>query len=125
MAWLNSNKHVDRLSMMDNKVGVTSPESIIQTLPSFEEYASLVTYPEEVKKTLGTPMEVEPLNKTKLEEVGLNCNHNTLLSSMKVPSFDKPKLQPQHLPNFLPLDASLGTKGGLRTPIKPQNRWEL
>ncbi|GKC94374.1 hypothetical protein Tco_1159816 [Tanacetum coccineum] len=28
----------------------------------------LVTYPEEVEKTLGTPIEVEPLNETKLEE---------------------------------------------------------
>nr|GEW12209.1 RNA-directed DNA polymerase, eukaryota, reverse transcriptase zinc-binding domain protein [Tanacetum cinerariifolium] len=39
------------------------------TLPSFEEYTPPVTYPEEVEKTLGTPIEVEPLNKTKLEEV--------------------------------------------------------
>ncbi|GKF61976.1 hypothetical protein Tco_0182030, partial [Tanacetum coccineum] len=71
-------------------LGVTIPESTIQTLLSFEEYTSPVTYPEEVEKTLGTPIEVETLNKTKLEEVGLNCNHNTPLSSREVPSFDKP-----------------------------------
>ncbi|GJZ18272.1 zinc finger, CCHC-type containing protein, partial [Tanacetum coccineum] len=49
-----------------------SPQSTPQDLPPFEEYTPLVTYPEEVGKTLGTPIEVEPLNETKLEEVGLN-----------------------------------------------------
>ncbi|GJW21918.1 hypothetical protein Tco_0032540 [Tanacetum coccineum] len=81
MAWLDYDEHVDSLSTMDNEVGVTSPESTIQTLLSFEEYTRLVTYPEEIEKTLGTPIEVEPLNETKLEEVGLNCNHNTPFSS--------------------------------------------
>ncbi|GKE41537.1 hypothetical protein Tco_1468821, partial [Tanacetum coccineum] len=94
MSWLDYDEHVDCLSMMDNEVGVTSLENTTQTLPSFEEYTLPVTYPEEVEKTLGTPIEVEPLNKTKLEEVGLNCNHNTPLSSREVPSFDGPKPQP-------------------------------
>ncbi|GJV21918.1 hypothetical protein Tco_1370938 [Tanacetum coccineum] len=116
MAWLNYDEHVDSLSTMDNEVGVTSPESTIQTLPSFEEYTPPVTYPEEVEKTLGTPIEVEPLNKTKLEEVGLNCNHKTPLSSREVPSFDKPEPQPQPLPNCPPLDESLGTERGLKPP---------
>ncbi|GJV46038.1 hypothetical protein Tco_1430574 [Tanacetum coccineum] len=94
MAWLNYDEHVDSLSMMDNEVGVTRPESTTQTLPSFEEYTPPVTYLEEVEKTLGTPIEVEHLNKTKLEEVSLNCNHNTPLSSREVPSFNGPKPQP-------------------------------
>nr|GEW44046.1 ribonuclease H-like domain-containing protein [Tanacetum cinerariifolium] len=59
----------DSLSTMDNEVGVTTPESTTQTLPLFEEYKPPVTYPEEVEKTLGTPIEVEILNETKLEEV--------------------------------------------------------
>ncbi|GKC99672.1 hypothetical protein Tco_1169947, partial [Tanacetum coccineum] len=67
MVWLDYDEHVDSLSTMDNEVGVTSPESTTQTLPSFEEYTPPVTYPEEVEKTLGTPIEVEPLNETKLE----------------------------------------------------------
>ncbi|GJW70589.1 putative reverse transcriptase domain-containing protein [Tanacetum coccineum] len=71
--------------------------------------------------SLRTPIEVEPLNETKLEEVGLNCNHNTPLSFRKVPSFDKSEPQPQPLPNYPPLDASLGTKRGLKPPIKPQS----
>ncbi|GKE98919.1 hypothetical protein Tco_0022270 [Tanacetum coccineum] len=91
MAWLDYDEHVDSLSMMDNEVGVTSPKSTTQTLLSFEEYTPPVTYSEEVEKTLGTPIEVEPLNETKLEEVGLNCNHNTPLSSKEVPSFDGPE----------------------------------
>nr|GFC66394.1 hypothetical protein [Tanacetum cinerariifolium] len=46
MAWLDyDDEHVDSLSTMDNKVGVKSPESTTQTLPSFEEYTPLVTYP--------------------------------------------------------------------------------
>nr|GEX96859.1 ribonuclease H-like domain-containing protein [Tanacetum cinerariifolium] len=59
--------------MMDNEVGVTSPESTTQILTSFEEYTLPVTYLEEVEKTLGTLIEVEPLNKTKLEESILRC----------------------------------------------------
>ncbi|GJW00518.1 retrovirus-related pol polyprotein from transposon TNT 1-94 [Tanacetum coccineum] len=97
MAWLDYDEHVDSLSTMDNEVGVISPESTTQTLPSLEEYASLVTYPEEVEKILGTLIEVEPLNETKLEELGLNCNHNTSFSSREVPSFDG--LEPQPLLN--------------------------
>ncbi|GJZ28384.1 hypothetical protein Tco_0573031 [Tanacetum coccineum] len=94
MAWLDYDEHVDSLSTMDNKVGVTSLESTTQTLPLSEECTPPVTYPEEVEKTLGTPIEVEPLNETKLEEIGLNCNHNTPFSSREVPSFDGPEPQP-------------------------------
>nr|GEZ09085.1 hypothetical protein [Tanacetum cinerariifolium] len=68
MAWLDYDEHADSLSTMDNKVGVTSPESTTQTLPSFEEYTPPVTYPKEVEKTLGTLIEVEPLNETKLKK---------------------------------------------------------
>ncbi|GJX13346.1 hypothetical protein Tco_0205104 [Tanacetum coccineum] len=119
MAWLDYDEHVDSLSTMDNEVGVTSPESTTQTLPSFEEYTSPVTYPKEVEKTLGTPIEVEPLNETKPEEVGLNCNHNTPLSSREVPSFDGP--EPQPLLNSPSLDVSLGDVIGPVPPIKPHS----
>ncbi|GJZ60705.1 hypothetical protein Tco_0616521 [Tanacetum coccineum] len=119
MAWLDYDEHVDSLSTMDNEVGVTSPESTTQTLPSFEEYTPPVTYPEEVEKTLGTPIEVEPLNETKLEEVGLNCNHNTPFSSREVPSFDGP--EPQPLLNSPSLDVSLGDVIGPEPPIKPHS----
>ncbi|GJZ95259.1 hypothetical protein Tco_0667462 [Tanacetum coccineum] len=114
----NLNVQIVRDDMV--RVQIPSPESTIQALPSFEEYTPPVTYPEEVEKTLGTLVEVEPLNATKLEEVGLNCNHNTL-SSREVPSFDKPEPQPQPLPNCPPLYASLGTERGLKPPIKPQS----
>ncbi|GJU60177.1 hypothetical protein Tco_1237943 [Tanacetum coccineum] len=119
MAWLDYDEHVDSLCMMDNKVRVTSPESTTQTLPLFEEYTLPVTYSEEVEKTLGTPIEVEPLNETKLEEVGLNCNHNTPLSSREVPSFDGP--EPQPLLNSPSLYVSLGDVIGPEPPIKPHS----
>ncbi|GKD29530.1 hypothetical protein Tco_1240308, partial [Tanacetum coccineum] len=121
MAWLDYDEHVDSPSMMDNEVGVTSPESTTQTLPSFEEYTPPVTYPKEVKKTLGTSIEVEPLNETKLEEVGLNCNHNTPFSSREIPNFDEPETQPQPLLSFPSLDISLGEGIGLEPPIKPHS----
>nr|GEX20409.1 hypothetical protein [Tanacetum cinerariifolium] len=69
----------------------------------------------------GTTIEVESLKETNLEEVGLNCNHNTPLSSREVPSFDELEPQPQPLPNCPPLDASLRIKRGLKPPIKPQS----
>nr|GEX58406.1 hypothetical protein [Tanacetum cinerariifolium] len=119
MVWLDYDEHVDGLSTMDNEVGVTSPESTTQTLPSSEEYTPFMTYPEEGEKTLGTSIEVEPLNKTKLEEVGLNCNHNTPFSSREVPSFDGLKSQP--LLNSPSLDVSLGDVIGPELPIKPQS----
>ncbi|GJX74965.1 reverse transcriptase domain-containing protein [Tanacetum coccineum] len=67
-----------------DKVENSDPQSTPQVLPSFEEYTPPVTCPKEVEKTLGTPIEVEPLNETKLEKVGLNFNHNTPFSSRKV-----------------------------------------
>ncbi|GKD84098.1 hypothetical protein Tco_1350937 [Tanacetum coccineum] len=119
MTWLNYDEHVDSLSTMDNEVGVTSPESTTQTLLLFEEYTSPVTYPEEVEKTLGTPIEVEPLNETKLQEVGLNYNHNTPFSSREVPNFDRP--EPQPLLNSPSLDVILGDVISLEPPIKPHS----
>ncbi|GJS61481.1 hypothetical protein Tco_0656265 [Tanacetum coccineum] len=73
-------------------------------------------------KTLGTPIEVEPLDETQLVDLGLNtCNHDNRLSSREVLSFDKTKPQPQPLTNCPPLDISLGDKRGLKPPIKPHS----
>ncbi|GJY66295.1 hypothetical protein Tco_0468533 [Tanacetum coccineum] len=76
-----------------------------------------MTYLEELEMALGTPILVEPLNETKLEEVGLNYNHNTHFSSKEVPSFDRP--EPQPLLNNPSLDVSLGDVIGPEPPIKP------
>ncbi|GJT89498.1 hypothetical protein Tco_1078343 [Tanacetum coccineum] len=99
MAWLDDEPIRD-LNTMEDKVDNPSPQSTLQVLPSFE---------------------VEPLNKTKLEEVGLNCNHNNPLSSREDHNFDKPELQSQPSLNCPPLDASLGTERGFKPPIKPQS----
>ncbi|GKD81615.1 hypothetical protein Tco_1348454 [Tanacetum coccineum] len=98
-----------------DKVEILDP----QVLLSFEEYTPPVTCLEEVEETLGTLIEVEPLNKTKLEEVRLNCNHNTPLSSREISIFDESEPQPQPLPNCPSLDASLGNERGPKPPIKP------
>ncbi|GJW82202.1 hypothetical protein Tco_0146177 [Tanacetum coccineum] len=77
------------------------------------EYTPPVTYPEEVEKTLGIPVELEPLNETKLEEVGLHFNHNTPFSSREVPSFDGP--EPQPLFNSPSLDGMFDNDWGLES----------
>ncbi|GJX34991.1 hypothetical protein Tco_0246548 [Tanacetum coccineum] len=65
-------------------------------------------------------MEVEPLDETQLEDLGLNtCNHDIPLSSREVHSFDESEPQPKSLLNCPPLDISLRDKKGLEPPIKP------
>ncbi|GKA07862.1 hypothetical protein Tco_0687086 [Tanacetum coccineum] len=60
-----------------DKVENPDPQSTPQVLPLFEEYTPPVTYPKEVEETLGTPIAVEPLDETQLEDLGLNtCNHD-------------------------------------------------
>ncbi|GKD66391.1 hypothetical protein Tco_1308499 [Tanacetum coccineum] len=70
-----------------------------------------MTFSKEVEETIGIPMEVEPLDPTKLEDLGLNtCNHDIPLSSREVPSFDEPKPQPNPLPSCLSLDVIFDEK---------------
>ncbi|GKE01951.1 hypothetical protein Tco_1389934 [Tanacetum coccineum] len=94
--------------------------STLQVLPSFDEYTPPVTYTKEVEETLGTSMEVEPLDLTKLEDVGLN-NHSIPTSYKEFPIFDELEPQPQPLRNCPSLDASLGEKRGPKPPIKPHS----
>ncbi|GKE57948.1 hypothetical protein Tco_1497133 [Tanacetum coccineum] len=49
-----------------DKVENSDPQSTPQVLPSFKKYTPPVTCPKEVEDTLGTPIEVEPLDKTLL-----------------------------------------------------------
>ncbi|GJZ31726.1 hypothetical protein Tco_0576773 [Tanacetum coccineum] len=87
-----------------------------------EVYTPPVTYPDEVEEIIGIPMEVEPLEETQLEDLGLNtCNHNIPLSSREIPSFDEPEPQPNPLPNCPSLDVSLGEERGPEPPIKPHS----
>nr|GEV42514.1 hypothetical protein [Tanacetum cinerariifolium] len=55
-----------------DKVENPDPKSTLQVFPSFGEYAPPMTYPDEVEETIGTPIEVEPLDETQLEDLGLN-----------------------------------------------------
>ncbi|GJY38157.1 hypothetical protein Tco_0424521 [Tanacetum coccineum] len=73
----------------------------------------------EVEETLGTQIEVEPLDQTKIEDVGLDiCNHDIHLSSRKVSSFDEPEPQPQPLPSYPSLDESIREERGYDPPTK-------
>ncbi|GJT88237.1 hypothetical protein Tco_1069954 [Tanacetum coccineum] len=88
-----------------DKVNNLSSQSTPQVLSLFKEHTSAVTYPEEVEDTLGTPIEVEPLDQTQLEDIGVNtCNDDIPLSFREVPSFDELKPQPHPLPNCPSLD---------------------
>nr|GEV00423.1 hypothetical protein [Tanacetum cinerariifolium] len=101
-----------------DKVDNPSPQSTPQVLPSFEEYTPPVTHPKEVKEIIEIPMEVEPLDHIKLEDLGLNTNtHDLFLSYKGFPNVDEPG--PKHLPNFSPLDVNLGEKRGTDPPINP------
>jgi hypothetical protein len=96
---LVQNKHIGNLATMEDKVDNPTPQSTPQVLPSFEAHTPPMTYLEEVEETLGIPMEIEPLNQTQLEDIGLNtCSHNLTLSSREFPSVDEP--EPQSLHNF-------------------------
>ncbi|GKA11309.1 hypothetical protein Tco_0690742 [Tanacetum coccineum] len=102
MSWLDAcDEPIGDLDMMEDKVDNLSPQSTPQVLPSFKVYTPPVTYPKEVDETIGIPMEVELLDHTKLENLGLNtCSHDLFLSSREIPSVDEP--EPQLLPNFHP-----------------------
>ncbi|GJV54352.1 hypothetical protein Tco_1450093 [Tanacetum coccineum] len=96
--------------------GNTNFES--QAPPSFDLYTPPMTYSKKVEVTIEIPIEVEPLDHAKLEDLGLNtCSHDLFLSSKKVPSVDEP--EPQLLPNFPSLDVNLGDKRGTDSPINP------
>ncbi|GJT90837.1 hypothetical protein Tco_1079682 [Tanacetum coccineum] len=81
---------IGNLDKMGDEVENLSPQSTPQVLPAFEEYTPPVTYPEEVEETLGTSIEVDPLDQTKLKDVGLS-NHNIPLCSREIPSVDELK----------------------------------
>ncbi|GKE18337.1 hypothetical protein Tco_1425914 [Tanacetum coccineum] len=117
MAWLDD-ELIGDLDTMKDKVDNPSPQCTPQVLPSIELYTPPMTHPEEVEKTIGISMEVEPLDHMKLEDLGLNTNtHDLILSSKGFPSGDEP--EPQFLPNFSPVDVKLGDKRGTDPPINP------
>ncbi|GKD09515.1 hypothetical protein Tco_1189200, partial [Tanacetum coccineum] len=123
MSWLDAyDEPIGDLDMMKDKVDNPSPQSTPQVLPSFEVYTQPVTHPKEVEETIGIPTEVEPLDHTKLYDLGLNtCSHNLFLSSRELPSFDEPKPQPQPLPSYPSLDEILGEERGPNPLTKPHS----
>nr|GEV60283.1 hypothetical protein [Tanacetum cinerariifolium] len=77
-----------------------------------------MTYPKEVDGIIRIPIEVEPLDHMKLDDLGLNtCSHDLFPNSREFPSVDDP--EPQPLPNLPFLDVNLGDKRGTDPPINP------
>ncbi|GKB24744.1 hypothetical protein Tco_0864145 [Tanacetum coccineum] len=89
----------DEIRAKENKVKkIKKITSTSKVLLSFEENTPPVTYPDEVEEIIGIPIEVEPLDETPLEDLGLNTgNHDILLSLREIPSLDEPEPQPQQL----------------------------
>ncbi|GKC40825.1 hypothetical protein Tco_1053209, partial [Tanacetum coccineum] len=83
MAWLNDEPIRD-LGTMEDKVDNPSPQSTPQVLPSFEVYTLHVTHPEEVEETIGIPMEVEPLDHMKLEDLSFDTSTHDLFLIVEV-----------------------------------------
>ncbi|GJR95652.1 hypothetical protein Tco_0267826 [Tanacetum coccineum] len=108
-------------AISDETIAYPNAQIVGDDMVRVQEYTLPVTYPNEVEKTLGTPIEVEPLNETKVKEVGLNYNHNTPLSSREVPSFDEPDPQPQPFPRFSSLEVDLGEERDPEPTIKPHS----
>ncbi|GKE35786.1 hypothetical protein Tco_1455108 [Tanacetum coccineum] len=106
MSWLTYYEPIGDLGMMEDKVDNPSLQSTLQVLLSFEVYTPPVTYPEEVEETIGIPIEVEPLDYMKLEDLDLNTStHDLFLSSRGFPSVDES--EPQPLSNLPLLDVNL------------------
>nr|GEZ56786.1 hypothetical protein [Tanacetum cinerariifolium] len=96
------------------------PHSTPQVLLSFKKNTPSVTYLDEVEETIEIPMEVEPLNKTQPEDLGLNtCNHDIPLSFREIPSFDEPEPQLHPFPTFPSLKVDLGEEKDPKPPIRP------
>ncbi|GKC93560.1 hypothetical protein Tco_1159002 [Tanacetum coccineum] len=117
MAWLDD-EPIGDLDTMEDKVDNSSPQCTLQVLPSIELYTPPMTHLEEIEETIGIPMEVEPLDHMKLEDIGLNTNtHDLFFSSKGFPIVDEP--EPQLLPIFSLVDVNLVEKGGTDPPINP------
>ncbi|GKA57835.1 hypothetical protein Tco_0757023 [Tanacetum coccineum] len=77
-------------AISDETIANPNAQIVGDDMVRVQEYTLPVIYPEEVEETLGTPIEVDPFNKTQLKDLGLNaCNHDIPLSSWEVPSFNE------------------------------------
>ncbi|GKD49725.1 hypothetical protein Tco_1278701 [Tanacetum coccineum] len=117
-AWETIENFAQGQKEWDNPPNINSEQEI----ENLKETTPPVTHPEEVDETLETPIEVEPLDETQLEDLGMNTrNHDIPLSSREVPSSDEPEPQSQPLPSCPSLDVNLREKRGTDPPIKPHS----
>nr|GEY30994.1 ribonuclease H-like domain-containing protein [Tanacetum cinerariifolium] len=73
MTWLDD-EPIGDLDTMEDKANNPSPQSTSQVLLSFKVYTLPVTHPEEVEETIEIPIEVEPLDHIKREDLGLGIS---------------------------------------------------
>nr|GEU53317.1 hypothetical protein [Tanacetum cinerariifolium] len=100
MEWLDD-EPIGDLDTMKDKAKKSKPTKYPTSPPSFEVYTPPVTYRKDVEETIGIPVEIEPLDHMKLEDLGSNTNtHDLFLSFKGFFSVDEP--EPQLLPNFHP-----------------------
>ncbi|GJR35385.1 retrotransposon protein, putative, ty1-copia subclass [Tanacetum coccineum] len=78
-----------------DKVENPDPQSAPQVLPSFKENTPPTTYPDEVEEIIEIPIEVEPLDKTPLEDLSLNT-----YISLREERGPEPPIKPHSLDSF-------------------------
>ncbi|GJR12673.1 hypothetical protein Tco_0795325 [Tanacetum coccineum] len=114
--WKNPTSTICDQTIANLKDQLVGNDVVRVKIPSYMSWLDAYEEPLEVEETLGTPIEEEPLDQTKLEDVGLT-SHNISLSSGEVPSLDEPKPQPQPLPSCPSFDVSLENQRGPEPPI--------
>ncbi|GJX50338.1 hypothetical protein Tco_0277183 [Tanacetum coccineum] len=115
--WKNPTSTISDQTIKNLRDHLVGNEVVRVKIPKCKSWLDAYDEPIEVEETLGTSMEVEPLEETQLEDLGLNTyNHDIPLSSREVPIFDELEPQPQPLPNCPSLDASLGNERGPEPP---------
>ncbi|GJU70172.1 hypothetical protein Tco_1256431 [Tanacetum coccineum] len=121
--WKNPTSTISNQTIANLKAQLVENELVRVMVPKYMSW--LDAYDEHIgdmedkvdnPSTQRISMEVEPLDHTRLEDLGLStCSHDLFLSSRKIPSVDE--LEPQLLPNFSPLDVNLGNKRGTDPPM--------
>ncbi|GJX35251.1 hypothetical protein Tco_0246808 [Tanacetum coccineum] len=117
--WKTPTSTISDQTIANLKAQLVENEVVRVMIPKCMSWLDAYDEPIEVDETTGILMEVEPLDHTKLEDLGLNTyNHDIPLTSRGIPSVDE--LEPQLLPNFSPLDEI--TNGNLHAGILEENK---
>ncbi|GJS77661.1 hypothetical protein Tco_0727542 [Tanacetum coccineum] len=104
--WKNPTSTISDQTIANLKAQLVENEVVRVMIPKCMSWLDAYDEPIEAEETIGIPMEVQPLDHTKLEDLGLNtCSHDLFPSSREFTSVDEP--EPQPLPNLPFLDVNL------------------